>query len=281
VPNFLYPESCATVLAYAVKRREWLSRPLGERPRYLDVDAAAAQDAVSSFLARQPDGGWLELGPAQELLATHGIPVAASRRCAAAETAAAIAARIGGPVALIADCADAGQASDPDEVLFGLEGESAVRSGWHRLEARMRAAGREWTGAILKPLPAAGADLLVGAVVDPDLGPVLAVGVGGPHAGHGQTAAFRLPPSTDAEADELIDASPSVVAELMGFRGATALDRTALRELILRFALLLANVPQVVEADLNPVRCTVSGCIVLDTRMRIMPRRPLQRVKTW
>ena len=34
VPNFLFPESCAAVLARAAERREWLSRPLGEPPHY-------------------------------------------------------------------------------------------------------------------------------------------------------------------------------------------------------------------------------------------------------
>jgi hypothetical protein len=38
------------------------------------------------------------------------------------------------------------------------------------------------------------------------------------------------------------------------------LDREALRELILRFTFLLARVPEVVEADLNPVRCMTNGC---------------------
>ena len=33
VPNFLFPESCAAVLARAAERREWLSRPLGEPPQ--------------------------------------------------------------------------------------------------------------------------------------------------------------------------------------------------------------------------------------------------------
>ena len=38
VPNFLFPESCAAVLARAAERREWLSRPLGEPPHYPDLD---------------------------------------------------------------------------------------------------------------------------------------------------------------------------------------------------------------------------------------------------
>ena len=123
--------------------------------------------------------------------------------------------------------------------------------------------------------------MLVGAVSDPDLGPVLAVGLGGRQAGLGRGVAFRLLPVTDAEADELIDSSEGVSAELDGFRGSALLDREALRELILRFALLLREVPEVVEADLNPVRCMTNGCVVLDMRLRIEHRRPVERVKTW
>jgi hypothetical protein len=110
---------------------------------------------------------------------------------------------------------------------------------------------------------------------------VLAVGLGGRQAGRGRSTAFRLLPLTDADADELIDASPSVAAELDGFRGSEPLDRQSLREVILRFALLLRCVPEVVEADLNPIRCTTTDCVVLDTRLRIERRGPIERMKTW
>ena len=156
-----------------------------------------------------------------------------------------------------------------------------MRSAWRELERRVRAAGQEWTGAIVQRLVAPGRDVLVGAVGYADLGRVLAVGLGGRQAGLGRGVAFRLLPATDAEADELIDSSEGVTAELDGFRGSAALDRQALRELILRFALLLREVPEIVEADLNPVRCMTSGCIVLNMRLRIEHRRPVGRVMTW
>ena len=88
-------------------------------------------------------------------------------------------------------------------------------------------------------------------------------------------------PGTDAEADELIDSAEGVATQLDGFRGSAVLDRQALRELMLRFALLLRDLPEVVEADLNPVRCMPNGCVVLDMRLRIEQRRPVERVKTW
>jgi hypothetical protein len=69
--------------------------------------------------------------------------------------------------------------------------------------------------------------------------------------------------------------------QLDGFRGSALLDREALRELMLRFALLLRELPEIVEADLNPVRCMPHGCVVLDMRLRIEHRHPVERVKTW
>jgi acyl-CoA synthetase (NDP forming)/GNAT superfamily N-acetyltransferase len=282
VPNYLFPESCAAVLARAVERRDWLSRPLGEPPHYRDLDAPAAQALIASFLDREPAGGWLSLPEVETLLATHGIPVVASHHCRDLERAVAVAAEIGAPVALKADFVAPAHASDIDAVMLALENESAVRSGWQELERRVQAAGREWIGAIVQRLIApGGADVLVGAISDPDLGPVLAVGFGGRRAGLSRTAAFRLLPVTDAEADELIDSAEGVANELDGFRGSAVLDRQALRELMLRFALLLRELPEVVETDLNPVRCMTSGCVVLDMRLRIEHRRAVERVKTW
>jgi acyl-CoA synthetase (NDP forming)/GNAT superfamily N-acetyltransferase len=282
VPNYLFPESCAAVLARASERREWLSRPLGEPPHYRDLDGPAARAASAAFLDREPEGGWLPLAEAETLLATHGIPVAASHHCRDLEHAIAVAAEIGAAVALKADVAGPGHASDIDAVMLGLDNESAVRSGWRELDRRVHAAGREWIGAIVQRLvPPGGTDVLVGAISDPDLGPVLAVGFGGRRAGLTRGTAFRLLPVTDAEADELIDSAKGVATELDGFRGSAMLDREALRELLLRFALLLRELPEVVEADLNPVRCMPNGCVVLDMRLRIEQRRPIERVKTW
>ena len=82
VPNYRFPESCPAVLARAAERREWLSRPpLGEPPHYPDLDGPGAHMIIASFLDRQPAGGWLSLAEAEALLATYGIPVAASHHC--------------------------------------------------------------------------------------------------------------------------------------------------------------------------------------------------------
>jgi acetate---CoA ligase (ADP-forming) len=282
VPNFRFPESCADVLARAVERRAWLSRPVGEPPRYDDLDSAAARELIGSRLdGGESEGTWLTRDEAEALLATHGVTIVPSHQCAEIDCAVAAAEEVGGPIAIKAVRPPPAYAGDIDAVLLGLEGEVAVRAGWQELERRVRQTGRPFTGAVLQQLMPPGADVLVGTVIDPELGRVMAVGLGGRHGGLAGTAAFRLPPNTDIDADELIDASKAVTTQLDGSRGLPRLDRVALRELVLRFALLLREAPEIVEADLNPVRCMTNGCTVLDTHLRIERVRPIERVKTW
>jgi acyl-CoA synthetase (NDP forming) len=281
VPNFPFPESCAAAVARAAERRAWLSRPLGQRPSFPDVDVAGARALTASVLERAPAGGWLTLADLEALLTMHGIPFAPSHRCADVEQAMNAAREVAGPIALKADFAAPAHASEIDAVLLGLEGESAVPAGWGELERRVISAGRTWSGAIVQRLDEPGADVLVGAFSDPDLGSVVAIGLGGRQAGLGNSIACRLPPTTDVEADELIDACPEVAAQLDRYPGGHPLDRDALRNLVLRFALLLETVPEAIEADLNSIRCTSDGCSVLDMRMRIAPHVRPERVKTW
>jgi acyl-CoA synthetase (NDP forming) len=281
VPNYPFPEACAGVLGRAVERREWLSRPLGQRPR-IECDDPAAAALITRFLERSDgDGGWLPLEAQESILAGYGIEVEPSSVCASVEEAVSAAATAVGPVALKATLPPPEAPADIDAVLLGLEGESGVRAGWRELERRVTLAGRPWSGALVQRLVGPGADLLVGAVSDPDLGPVMAVGLGGRQAGLAGTAAFRLMPDTDVEADELIDASESVAAQLAGFRGRPELDREALRDLILRFTCLLRDHPEASEVDLNPVRVMARGYVVLEMRMRAERRRAPERVKTW
>jgi acyl-CoA synthetase (NDP forming) len=281
IPNYLFPEACAAVLARAAERRAWLARPLGEPPCYSDIDAEAARGLIDSVLGQRPAGGWLDPGQLVELLATHGVPLATVEHASDVGQARDAADVIAGPVALKADLPAPARASEIHAVLLGLRGDQAIASGWEELQRCVRAAGHEWRGALVQPLARPGADVLVGAVRDPDMGTVIAVGLGGRQAGYGKATAFRLPPVTDVEADELIDACEPVAAELANFPGGRPLDRAALRELILRFALLVETVPELVEADLNTIRCTTHGCSVLDVRMRIEPLHPVEKIKTW
>jgi acyl-CoA synthetase (NDP forming)/RimJ/RimL family protein N-acetyltransferase len=282
VPNYRFPEYCADVLARAAQRADWLSRPVGEPPHYDDLDPTGARTLIRSCLDhRQSQPTWLTDAAAEALLATHGLPVVPSHQCQTIESALAAAEQIDGPVALKADVPPPAYAGEIDAVLLGLHGHAAIRAGWHELQRRVAQAGCPFTGAVLQRLMGPGIDVLVGTVIDPEFGRVMAVGLGGRNGGLAGTAACRLPPATDLDAHDLINASDAVSRQLDGSHGLPPLDRAALSELVLRFALLLREVPEIVEADLNPVRCMTAGCAVLNMHLRVQRPRPTERVKTW
>jgi acyl-CoA synthetase (NDP forming) len=223
VPNFHFPDACAGVLARAAERREWLSRPLGTRSRYDDMDAAGARESVEARLNTGADG-WLTTPEAQELLATHGIPFVTSRFCSEAEQAVAAAGSRAAPSSSKPTSRPRATRAMWMPCCSGLDGSAAIQTGWQELERRVQAAGREWRGAVVQPLVSGGADVLLGAISDPELGPVMALGLGGRQAGLAGNVAFRLVPVTDVDADELLRASRSVALQLNGFRGGPVLD---------------------------------------------------------
>ena len=94
--------------------------------------------------------------------------------CEDAEHAASVAAEIRGPIALKGEFAVPPRV-DIDVVLLGLEGAESVRAGWRELERRAQKAGvgLRWLGAVVQPLVPPGANLLVGSLTDPELGPVI------------------------------------------------------------------------------------------------------------
>jgi len=275
VPNFRFPEACAHGLALAAERREWLSRPLGQPPALDGIDEEAARGRVAAL----PDG-WLGLEHVIALLGDYGIRVMDTRRCASADEAVEAAARVARPVVLKADFPPPAVAEDVYAVLLGLEGEEALRAGWEALRDRVERAGRTWQGAIVQPFADPGADVLVGALNHPQLGVVAGVGPGGRQVGLGEVA-FRLAPATDVDADEMVTASPGVHALVEGRRGGPTLDRLALAEVVLRLARLFEPVPELAEADLNPVRVLREGAVVLDARLRLERRAVPARLKTW
>lgn len=282
IPNFRFPEACAAVLALAGDRRDWLSRPLGQRPPLPEADADAARGRVLAALgAGDGAGRWLDAADVEALLAMYGIPLTPTVVCLHPDEAVAAAAALDGPVVLKAAFPPPEHASDVDAVLLGLEGETALRAGWDALLDRVARAGRDWHGATVQPLADSGADILVGAVNHRDLGVVSGVGAGGRQAGLAGDVAFRLAPTTDTDASELVALSPVVAASMEGARGTPALDRDALADLVLRLTRLFEDVPDLLEGDLNPVRVHTEGLTVIDARLHAGHRAVAERIRTW
>ena len=59
---------------------------------------------------------------------------------------------------------------------------------------------------------------------------------------------------------------------LMGYRGSPAADVEALADVLCRVARLAADLPEIVEMDLNPVLAAPGGCQALDCKVRVRAR---------
>lgn len=59
---------------------------------------------------------------------------------------------------------------------------------------------------------------------------------------------------------------------LFGYRGGPTADLEILEQLLHRLSRLACDLPQLAEADLNPVLAGRHGVSALDVRVRLMPR---------
>ncbi|KAB1971827.1 acetate--CoA ligase family protein, partial [Streptomyces triticiradicis] len=155
-------------------------------------------------------------------------------------------------------------------VHLDLRGDAQVRAAFRDLETRF--AGL-MTGVVLQPLADRGTELLAGVVQDEVFGPLVLFGLGGTTTEVLADHAARLAPLTDRDVHELIT-SPRCAPLLLGANGNTPVDLERLEQLLLRLSRMAADLPQLAEADLNPVLATPGGVTVLDARVRLLPRRP-------
>ncbi|MGW7210792.1 acetate--CoA ligase family protein, partial [Streptomyces sp. NPDC054837] len=109
-------------------------------------------------------------------------------------------------------------------------------------------------------------------VQDEVFGPLVLFGLGGTATEVLADHAARLAPLTDQDVHDLITA-PRCAPLLFGERGGGPVDLEGLEQLLLRLSRMASDLPQLAEADFNPVLATPGGVSVLDARVRLLPRR--------
>jgi acetyl coenzyme A synthetase (ADP forming)-like protein len=262
------PERAATALNHVCRYAEWRQndRTDDDDVRQLSDDATV-RAIVSAKFDRDPEGGWLELEDAAQLLEACGVPVLATRAASSAEEAVAVAESIGFPVVLKARSGSLVHKSDVGGVALSLNTAEAVRNAYVTMSARL---GEQMGGAVLQPMTPPGVESIVGLAVDPDFGPVVMVGLGGVMTDLLGDHAFAVPPF-DPETAEAMVSSLHAAALLDGYRGSPKVDRDGLISVLDLIAKVAELVPELVELDLNPVVVSAAGAIVVDCKARLAP----------
>ncbi|MEU8712477.1 GNAT family N-acetyltransferase [Streptomyces sp. NPDC048663] len=285
VPSYAEPQAAARALAHAADRAAWLARPTGTVPALDDVETERAHTIADAYLAVHPDGGRLDPHTCADLLACYGIPRLPWAWAETEDEAVRAAQRLGGAdgrVVMKAYRPGPVHGSEERAVHLDLRGEPQVRAAFQDLATRF---GAPPTGVVVQPLARRGTELFAGVVQDEVFGPLVLFGPGGtatevladlPQSrlrSTGGTPMARLAPLTDHDVHDLIT-STRCAPLLFGARGDGPVDLEAVERLVQRLSRMATDLPQLAEADFNPVLATADGVTVLDARVRLLPRRP-------
>jgi acyl-CoA synthetase (NDP forming)/GNAT superfamily N-acetyltransferase len=281
IPSYAYPEAAVRAFARAVRYGEWRARPHGETPRFPDIEGHGglpsrgrtspvdeARALVRAFLTRTPGGGWLPAAERHALLCGYGIPVAPITMTHSEGDAAAVFARLSGPVVLKADVPGLVHKSDAGAVLLDLRTEQDVRAGYRQLSEKFQA---RLHGVGVQPMITGGTEVMIGVADDQMFGPLVIFGLGGVATEVLADHSARLAPLTAADADALIGSVRSAPL-LHGHRGTPAADVAALRDVLMRVSRLADDIPEISELDLNPVIARPDGVVAVDARIRVTPQ---------
>ncbi len=120
-----------------------------------------------------------------------------------------------------------------------------------------------------------GFELILGMKKDPTFGAVILVGAGGTAAEIHGDRALGFPPLNERLARRMLE-SLSSGRSCRAFAGGPGVALDRLVEILIRFSYLVADYPEILELDVNPLLAGPEGAIALDARV-ILDRAALGR----
>ncbi|MFA7503860.1 MAG: acetate--CoA ligase family protein [Burkholderiaceae bacterium] len=200
------------------------------------------------------------------LLALYGLPVVQDHRCQSADEAVAAAAATGYPVVMKAESPDIAHKTEAGVVALDIADETQVREAHARIIANARKYDPKARidSVLVQPMVPAGVEIVIGAKVDPQFGPVVLVGLGGVLVEVLRDTAIAPAPLARDEALEMLRRLRAGRL-LDGFRGQPGADREALAALVVRMGEVIADLGErIAEIDLNPVICRGERMLAVD-----------------
>jgi succinyl-CoA synthetase beta subunit len=203
------------------------------------------------------------------LVASYGVPVAASRPGTTPDDAVRAADELGYPVVVKLHGEAVAHKTERGLVRLDLRDAEAVRAAADSLLGAARPADGP-VGLVVAPMVAGSRELIAGVLVDATFGRCVMVGIGGVLAEAIGDVAFRLVPLAAPDADDMLD--ELVHQPLLGpTRGEPAVDRVAVAEVLLALSRLAEHEPAVVAVDLNPLVIADGRPIAVDALVELGP----------
>lgn len=224
------------------------------------------REEMREILRASGKAGWVLEPEAKKLLSLWGLAVPRFKTAKEEEEAVRGAREIGYPVVAKAVSPRMIHKSEHGAVVVGIRGDEEIRSAFQRLRELP-----DFDRLLVEEM-VAGMELIVGAKMDFQFGPVILLGIGGTGVEIYKDAALRMAPLEERDVASMIKGLKAH-ALLEGYRGAEPVNLSDLTRLLLRFSELAMDLQEEVESiDLNPVKCSGRKCIIADARIMLAAR---------
>jgi len=242
-----------------------------EVPDVTSSSSASARATLEKAL-KNAKGAALDEVASKKLLKAYGIPVSKEEIALDAASAVQIAKKIGFPVVAKVVSADILHKSDIGGVVLNLNSAAEVKKAFENITARVKRLKNKpkLEGILIAQQVKADLELVVGASLDAEMGPVVLFGTGGVDIELMKDVALAGAPLDAAEARELIGRTKAGV-KLKGYRGKPALHEASVVKAIVGLSNLMADAgTRIASIDVNPflintkTGVAVDGLIVLN-----------------
>src|ERR1700761_7040293 len=242
-----------------------------EVPDILSSSKAAARKMLEKAL-KDARGAALDEVASKALLKAYGIPVSQEAIAQTAADAVKIAKKIGFPVVAKVVSADILHKSDIGGVVLNLNSAAEVKKAFDDITKRVKKLkGKpKLEGILIAQQVKADLELVVGASLDAEMGPVVLFGTGGVDIELLKDVALAGAPLDAAEAKALIARTKAGV-KIRGYRGKPALHEASAVKALVGLSNLIADAGnRIASIDVNPflinskTGVAVDGLIVLN-----------------
>lgn len=271
VPCYEMPEeSVETFLTmYRYKREIEL---LYETPEELPRHPQPEVNEIRAMIAGVYESGRTILSEkeSKEILARYGIETTLPRLATSRDEAAETAAAIGFPVAMKIQSEDITHKSDAGCVVLHVGSRERAAEAFDEIVANAREYKPEARidgVAVQQMVTGKHHELIIGAKRDPVFGSTILFGAGGVATEAFGDSSLGFPPLNQTLARRLMEETRIYRLLRDGHRNTPPADMSLVESMLMRFSQLLIDIPEIAEADLNPVLASADRCVAADARM--------------
>jgi succinyl-CoA synthetase beta subunit len=218
-------------------------------------------EEFDDILSKSKVWGWILEPDAKRIMHTAGLAVPRFLCARTAQEACDFAHTIGYPVVAKIVSPGVMHKSDVHGVEVGIDTDEQLTKTFERFSAT-----EQFHGILVEEMMH-GIELIIGATIDYQFGPMILMGMGGTGVEIYGDVSLRMAPLVEDDVTSMVQGLKGRPL-LEGYRGTDSINFGELTRLLMRFSDLVMKLEASIDSiDLNPVFCSSHGCTVADARI--------------